>query len=427
MNEKEKIEEIDILLVTFNRINFLKHTVKKIYERTRYPYKLWVIDNASDDGTRDWLKTAKLNGFLYDYIVMPNNIGLAGGLTEGFKNVKSEYFITTQDDIVPPDLQPCWLERMLHLAKKYPEYGGIAMRIQRTRHREIDEMKDLIESPTSCPSVFRIQKKSDIEEIKGFGNRPHWESTAFIQRTKCWKKKYAMTTHIYADHTGFMPDNKGFPERFVNYHTFAKERVTQGKDQPYPKIDYRTNVPLEINTDRDEKEQNKRIAYWGYWGVDRRHANRLIVDQVELSKYCENGKGLDIGCGRIKCHPNCIGVDIFPFESVDVLADARDLWMFNDNELDFVVASHSLEHFPDVKTVLKEWKRVIKPGGVIGVVVPNGETRPNTIKGSHKIALSKEQLRIIFKFDLKMRILKVGDVPRKDPRKATIIVVAQKR
>jgi len=301
------------------------------------------------------------------------------------------------------------------------------MRIQRTRHREIDEQKELIESPTSLPSVLRIQKKKDIERVNGFGKRPHWESTDFIRRVSSLKKKFALTTHLYADHTSFMSDNKGFSERFTNYHTYAKERVLQGKDQPYPKIDYRTNVPLKVNTDRDLNEQKKRVAYWAYWGVDRRHSKKLIIDQIELSKYCEKGKGLDIGSGRIKCHPNCIAVDIFPFENTDILADARDLWMFKDNELDFVVASHSLEHFPDVKSVLREWKRVVKRGGIIAVVVPDGEKRPNTIKGSHKIALTKEQLRIIFKFDLKMRILRVDDVPRKDPRKATIIVVAQKR
>lgn len=427
MIQKEEIKTIDILLVTFNRRNFLEHTVKKIYERTFYPYRLWVIDNNSNDGTGDWLKTAKLHGYLHDYILLNENKGLAGALTEGFKKVESEYIITTQDDIVPPDLKPCWLEKMLHLAKENPDYGGIAMRIQRTRHRDIDESKELIESPTSLPSIFRIQKKTDIEKVNGFGERPHWESTGFIQRTKCLKKKYAMTTHIYADHTGFMPDNKGFAEGFTTYHTYAKERVTQGKDQPYPKIDYRTNVPLEIITGRDLGEQKKRDAYWAYWGVDRRHSQRLIADQIELAKYCEKGRGLDIGCGRVKCHPNCIGVDIFPFQSIDILADARDLWMFNDNELDFIVASHNLEHYPDIKSVLGEWKRVIKIGGIIGVAVPDGEKRPDTIRGSHKIALSKEMLKAVFTRDLRMPMVDLYDTPRKDPRKATIIAVARKR
>lgn len=426
---EEKIQPIDIILVTYQRCNFLKHTVKKIYERTLYPYRLWVIDNDSTDNTKDYLKQAKLNGYIYDYILLKENKGLAYGLTEGFKRVKSEYFITTQDDIVPPDLRPCWLERMLHLAKKYPDYGGIAMRIQRLRHRDVDEYKELIESPTSLPSVFRIQKKKDIEKLNGFGGRPHWESTDFVNRGKVLKKKFALTTHIYADHSGFMADNKGFAEGFKDYHTFAKERIYQGKDQPYPRIDYRTNVPLGVSTLRDEKEQIKRQRFWDYWGVSRGRVdkNKHSGDQERLAVYAAKGKGIDVGCGHLKCHSNAIGVDIFPFEAVDILADVRDLWMFKDEELDFVVASHVLEHMPDVKSVLREWKRVLKPGGVIGVVVPDGEKRPRSIKGSHKICLTKEQLRIIFKLGLRMRLLELGDVFKRDERKSSIIAVYQRR
>ena len=62
------IEPIDVILVTFNRLNFLKHTVKKIYERTRYPYRLWIVDNNSTDGTQHWLKAAKIQGFVYGTI-----------------------------------------------------------------------------------------------------------------------------------------------------------------------------------------------------------------------------------------------------------------------------------------------------------------------------------------------------------------------
>lgn len=265
------IEAIDIILVTFNRVNFLKHTVKKIYERTLYPYRLWVIDNASTDKTREYLKKAKLHGFVYDYIILPENKGLAKGFTEGFKKVKSEFFITTQDDIVPPDLRPCWLERMLHLAKKNPDYGGIAMRIQRIRHREVDEKKNLIESPKSLASVLRIQKKKDIASLEGFGERPHWESTSFVRRMIPLKRKFAVATHLYADHTGFMHKNKGFAEGFVDYHTYAKERVNQGEEQPYPKIDPRTNVPLKINSQRDRGEHIKRKAYWDSCGADHKH------------------------------------------------------------------------------------------------------------------------------------------------------------
>jgi Methyltransferase domain len=48
---------------------------------------------------------------------------------------------------------------------------------------------------------------------------------------------------------------------------------------------------------------------------------------------------------------------------------------FNDNSVDEVRASHVLEHFAHGRTdeVLKEWARVLKPGGFLKIAVPNFE------------------------------------------------------
>lgn len=183
----------------------------------------------------------------------------------------------------------------------------------------------------------------------------------------------------------------------------------------------------EYKAKKKEGLVDKRDKDWEYWGVDPRRTHRLTNDQKILGEYAKKGKGIDIGCGRVKCHPNALGVDVFPFKCVDVLAEARDLWMYKEGELDFVVASHALEHFPDTKEVLKEWKRVLRKGGILGVAVPDGEKRPNSIKGSHKVVLTKEVLRVIFKFELGMRVLRIMDVPDKKVGKESIIVVAQKK
>lgn len=292
-----KIKPIDIVLVTFNRLDFLKTTVKAIYHRTRYPHRLIVVDNASTDGkTQAWLKHARINGFVSEHVFLEENKGLAAGFSAGFKLVKSDYFICTQDDLIPPDLKPCWLERMYELFKKYEDdYAGISMRIQRIRHREVDENRELIESPTSLASVFRIQKKNEVEAIGGFGKRPHWESTAFINRMAAIKKKFGVATHLYADHIGFMIHNKGFEKGFTDYHTYAEERVDQGDDQPYPDIDPISNVPIKINTERDRGEHNKRLEFWKLMGFKKsavmlealrtRHDERDRIRGIQMNDY----------------------------------------------------------------------------------------------------------------------------------------------
>ena len=49
--------------------------------------------------------------------------------------------------------------------------------------------------------------------------------------------------------------------------------------------------------------------------------------------------------------------------------DARHL-DFKDGHFDRVVATHVLEHIPDPRSALREWSRVLKPGGILSLVLP---------------------------------------------------------
>lgn len=80
-------------------------------------------------------------------------------------------------------------------------------------------------------------------------------------------------------------------------------------------------------------------------------------------KYCA-GKGLDIGFGGDPVTPNVEGFD---FEH----GDAQFLKGIEDELYDFVYSSHTLEHVFDVETTLKNWYRVLKPGGYLILLIPH--------------------------------------------------------
>lgn len=72
-------------------------------------------------------------------------------------------------------------------------------------------------------------------------------------------------------------------------------------------------------------------------------------------------------------------VDIDPRPEVDYVMNASDLSPFESNSVDMIYASHVLEHFhhrlnDEVLTTLKEWYRVLKPGGKLLVSVPDLKT-----------------------------------------------------
>lgn len=397
------VKIVDIILITYQRLHFLKKILEEINNRTFYPHRLIVVDNGSTDGTKEYLKNANKIGRVGEVVFLPDNVGQLRALNEGFKLVTSDYFVTTQDDLIPPDLRPCWLERLVHLFEKhYPDYGAICMRIQRTRRLEWNETDDIIENHKSMPSVFRIQKKSDFEQLGSnpFGTLRHWESHHYANTMRQLKKKFGMATQLYSDHIGFMSENKGYTGGFANYFTYSKERVKQGEEKPYPDIDSKTNIPLKINHPVDKEEHQKRLNYWeSDIGIQSSRASNKKLKQREiLGKFCEKGICIDIGCGREKCHPNCIGIDIFPYDSVDIVHQGDDLWFFKNGQVDSLIACHALEHFVDTKKTLTEWDRVLKIGGILAFIVPDAELRPKTIaESSHKVALTKQVIRALFK------------------------------
>lgn len=56
--------------------------------------------------------------------------------------------------------------------------------------------------------------------------------------------------------------------------------------------------------------------------------------------------------------------------TVNIVAFGDDL-PFKDDTLDYVLTSHVIEHFFDPVKALREWHRVVKPGGYIFIIAPH--------------------------------------------------------
>lgn len=60
-----------------------------------------------------------------------------------------------------------------------------------------------------------------------------------------------------------------------------------------------------------------------------------------------------------------------PEHSIHLQGDARNLHWFRNEVLDFVYSSHLLEDFLEWDSILREWARVVKPGGYLVILVPD--------------------------------------------------------
>lgn len=84
---------------------------------------------------------------------------------------------------------------------------------------------------------------------------------------------------------------------------------------------------------------------------------------------------LNLGCGD-KILPGYVNVDVVESRrglKPDVICDLHKLTPFEDNSADEILSVHVVEHFWrwEVADVLKEWVRVLRPGGKMIVECPN--------------------------------------------------------
>ena len=75
--------------------------------------------------------------------------------------------------------------------------------------------------------------------------------------------------------------------------------------------------------------------------------------------------------GKLPDQAKVVCVDIEAGEGVDLVADAHDLHMVEDNSVDFVMSVSVLEHVKYPQKVVDEMHRILKPGGRITVLWNN--------------------------------------------------------
>jgi len=118
------------------------------------------------------------------------------------------------------------------------------------------------------------------------------------------------------------------------------------------------------------------IAFYRRYPPKWRWPSETSKCRARLAPYCA-GCGLDLGCGGDPITEQAIRVDLpQPYARVgahptQLGGPAEDLYWFRDSVLDFVYASHLLEDFDDTEAVLREWLRVLRPGGHLVIYCPD--------------------------------------------------------
>lgn len=118
---------VSIVVPTYNRLGFLRQAVEAVLEQADLPFELLIWDNASTDGTQDWLQT--LTDPRVKVIQHEENIGLNAYELVFRDHATGDWLVQLDNDVL--QLPSHFLTRMQEAFAAFPELGYVALDVVR--------------------------------------------------------------------------------------------------------------------------------------------------------------------------------------------------------------------------------------------------------------------------------------------------------
>lgn len=150
--------------------------------------------------------------------------------------------------------------------------------------------------------------------------------------------------------------------------------------------------------------------------LDYRRADNIVGFQQRCFilywclKGAENGGiGVDMGCGSV-VDPYCLGIDKYGRGEKDdyggeckphIVLRADKPLPFESGSFDFLVSNHSLEHMSDTEWTLREWIRIVKPRGILAIIMPDATYGSTGDEHHHAVSWTAEDFKKEVLDDLK--------------------------
>ena len=136
----------NITVVTYNRLDLTRRCLESLLAKTRGDFLCNIVDNASSDGTREYLQTIAAAYANVKVHFFERNMGVAVASNYGWADSEADYYIKLDNDIEILDGE--WLERLLAFMDNNPEVGVGGYRYANWPH-----LRDEMRLPSGDPFV----------------------------------------------------------------------------------------------------------------------------------------------------------------------------------------------------------------------------------------------------------------------------------
>jgi len=125
MTRPETAPTVSIIVLTYNGIEDTRMCLESIVAHTHIAHELIVVDNASKDGTPDYLRTFAAEHANVRLVLNEDNLGFSGGNNLGLAISRGRYVVLLNNDTVVTD---GWVSRMVEVVEREPGVGLVGPR-----------------------------------------------------------------------------------------------------------------------------------------------------------------------------------------------------------------------------------------------------------------------------------------------------------
>lgn len=384
---------LDLVIPTWNNQEYLDQCIRSI----RFTgvlgslSRLIIVNNGSDPVEARYGKDPNI------LVLSPkDNLGWEGGLKLGLKHSKSPFVCFMNDDVFIPQADNLIFSRMLlHFANSKVAAVGPCTTVAAGCQNIYHPISPLMASNVSWLIFFCVMvRREALDEVGGIDDTlPGGDDFDLSIRLR--KSGYSLVCD---------------PSAFIIHHAFVTGSRVRGD----------SSQPGGWNSKQMTDDVNKALISKHGFKTWFKTIKSQIVSSAEdilpeedvegniIRQQISNQKNIvELGCGGTKTIKSSVGVDrvkkgdIIPHLSntksiADVNCDVTGRLPFEDNSQDVVISRHILEHCLDPIKTLKEWVRIIKPGGKLIVAVPDESvTNGIPLNPEHVHAYDKDSLRSI--------------------------------
>ena len=126
MMTEEATPVVSLALVTYNRLGFLQQSLNAVLQRADMPLEVIVWNNASTDGTTEWL--AGVDDPRVRVVNHPDNLG-CNAFELALRQARGRWLVEMDDDVL--ELPERFLSRMVATFEVCPDLGYLALDVIR--------------------------------------------------------------------------------------------------------------------------------------------------------------------------------------------------------------------------------------------------------------------------------------------------------